>query len=217
MQRTADFFHDYQEEYSIEQEYIDQINQAFEEHRDAIIDKLPKLLNLREHDRHPNDQINLCHECLCPYLNNELITIGKRILCTYIKGQNEDPCYKEQWDEDNQLDDEGEEYLCYRNKDYRDRFEIYLDRNMQRLKESSLPYECERCEKPLERHQVCQVVRNVSCEECVKEWTIELYQKEKEARTLGDRPKPKRGGNQSRINRELKRKGKQINDSSRDD
>jgi hypothetical protein len=210
MQRTANFFHDYQEEYSIEQEYIDRINQAFEEHRDAIIEKLPRLLNLREHDRHSNDQINLCHECLCPYLNSELITIGKRILCTYIKGQNEDPCYKEQWDEDNQLDDEGEEYLYFRNKDYRDRFEIYLDRNMQRFKESSLPYECEHCEKPLDRHQVHQVVRNVSCGECVKEWTIELYWKEKEAGTLRDRPKPKKGGNQSRIRRELKRKEKQL-------
>ena len=88
---------------------------------------------------------------------------------------------------------------------------------MQRLKETSLPYECERCEKPLERHQVRQVVRNVSCEECVKEWTIELYKKEKEAKTLENRPKPKRGGNQSRIRRELKRKEKQLNDSSRDD
>nr|CAG8469934.1 4875_t:CDS:1 [Entrophospora candida] len=48
MERTADFFNDYQEEYSIEQEYIDQMNQAFWNHRDAIIDKLPTLLRLKE-------------------------------------------------------------------------------------------------------------------------------------------------------------------------
>ncbi|CAH1769499.1 5543_t:CDS:1, partial [Entrophospora sp. SA101] len=143
IERTADFFHDYQE-YSIEQEYIDRMNQAFHDHREAIVEKLPKLLNLRKHHRHQNDQINLCHSCLCPYLNSELITIGKRILWTYIKGQNENPCYKEQWDEDNKENnqpDEIDEYLHRRNKDYQERFLVYLDRNMQRLKETSLPYE----------------------------------------------------------------------------
>lgn len=87
---------------------------------------------------------------------------------------------------------------------------------MQRLKETSLPYECERCEKPLDRPQVHQVVRNVSCGECVKDWARTLYQKEKETGTLGDKPKPKRGGTGARIRRDLKRKGKQS-DSSRDD
>ncbi|CAH1770530.1 7767_t:CDS:2, partial [Entrophospora sp. SA101] len=101
MKRTADFFHNYQEEYSIKQEYIDQMNQAFHDHREVIVEKLPKLLDLRRHHRHQNNQINLCHSCLCPYLNSELISIGKRILCTYIEGQNENPCYKEQWDNDN--------------------------------------------------------------------------------------------------------------------
>ncbi|CAH1768058.1 2692_t:CDS:2 [Entrophospora sp. SA101] len=199
-------------------EYIDRMNQAFHDHREAIVEKLPKLLDLRKHHRHQSDQINLCHSCLCPYLNSELITIGKRILCTYIKGQNENPCYKEQWDEDNKENNQPEEideYLCHRNKDYQDRFLVYLDRNMQWLKETSLPYECEFCEKPLDRPQVHQVVRNVSCGECVKEWAKELYQKEKEAGTLGDKPKPMKGGNQARIRRPEEKR--EANDSSRDD
>ncbi|CAH1766004.1 8016_t:CDS:2, partial [Entrophospora sp. SA101] len=73
---------------------------------------------------------------------------------------------QEQWDDDkdkeNTQPDEVDEYLYCHNKDYQDRFEIYLDGNMKQLKEISLSYECELCEKHLDRRQVHQVVKSVS-------------------------------------------------------
>jgi hypothetical protein len=207
MERTANFFEDFREEYDIEQNYIDQLNQAFENNRDAIIDKLPTLLDLRKHPSHKHGKINLCHGCIMPYDNGNLITIGGRILCKFVEGTNEEPCYQEE-EKDNP--DDIREYLERRNREFQDRFKTYLDKNMKRLKNHSEPYECERCEKSLNISQVQQVIRNVSCEDCVEEWAAQLYEQEKAKGTLEDGTKPKSGGQGARERREQRRKGKKA-------
>jgi hypothetical protein len=215
MDRVANFFEDFREEYDIEQNYIDQLNQAFEDNRDAIIDKLPTLLDLRKHPSHKHGKINLCHGCIMPYDNGNLITIEGRILCKFVEGTNEEPCYQ---GEEKDNPDDIREYLNQRNQEFKDRFKIYLNKNMERLKNHSEPYECERCEKPLTISQVQQVIRNISCEKCVGDWAEQLYEQEKIKGTLEEKPKPKSGGQGSRKRREERRKGKQKeDDSARDD
>ena len=115
-----------------------------------------------------------------------------------------------------------EEYLKNRNMDYQERFIQYLNKNKERVNNHQQPYECERCEQSLTRPQVQQVVRNISCNNCAKNWAKELYQQEKKNGTLNEKPKQQSGGARSRERRNQRRnqdkKGKQpMKDSSGDD
>jgi len=215
--RTETFFRDYEDEYPTEQAYIEELNRSFIENREAIIERIPKILDLRKHQQHNHGTINLCHGCIWPYDNSDLIVVGNKFLCKYIKNQNEDPCYKGEKDQPKIPENtkEVKEYLTRRNWEYQDRFILYLNKNKERVNNKEKPYECERCEKQLTRPQVQQVVRNVSCEDCVHDWSKQLFEQEKERGTLNHKPKVKTGGHGARERREEKRKGKQIaNDSS---
>ena len=208
--RTADFFVNYQEDHPTDQAYIDELNRAFIENREAIIEKIPKILDLSKHPQHKKDYINLCHGCIMPYDDIDLITIGNKFLCKYIQGRNEEPCYKEKGKDKETVDPEVEKYLNRRNEEFQGRFILYLNKNKQRVNDTTHPYECERCENHLIRSQVQQVVRNISCGNCAKAWAEELYQQEKENGTLNEKTKQKTGGQGSRTKREENRRGKPL-------
>nr|CAG8669964.1 1475_t:CDS:1 [Entrophospora candida] len=198
----------YLQENEEDEEYIRTLNQAYVENREAIMEKLPKLLNLKEHPRHTTDKINLCHECLLPFNEEDLATVGKKLLCKFIKVQNEEPCYKDLEEEARQKI--VEDYLKRRNKEYSKKFIIYLNKNKEKTKNAWMPYTCEKCETPVTLSQVRQVVKRVSCEKCYLDWGEQLYEKEKENGTLEERRKLQTGGSGARLRRDQRRQGRQL-------
>jgi hypothetical protein len=78
-----------------EQEYINALNDSFDENREIILERLSKKVDLTQTDpiRFGKGAINLCHECLCPYNQDELAMEGIRLLCTR-ENPGEESCHK---------------------------------------------------------------------------------------------------------------------------
>jgi hypothetical protein len=96
------------------QEYIDALNNSFEDNREVILKRLSNMVDLTQSDpiRFGHGGINLCHECLMPYQTDELIKEDLRLLCkekgpdgkscheTYLEAQRNKPSTsKSAWDE----------------------------------------------------------------------------------------------------------------------
>jgi hypothetical protein len=96
------------------QEYIDALNNSFEDNREVILKRLSNMVDLTQSDpiRFGHGGINLCHECLMPYKTEELIKEDLRLLCkekgpdgkscheTYLEAQRNEPSTsKSAWDE----------------------------------------------------------------------------------------------------------------------
>jgi hypothetical protein len=77
------------------QNYIDALNNSFEENREAILERLSHKVDLTQSDpiRFGHGGINLCHECLMPYETKELEKEGIRLLCKE-KGPNGKTCHE---------------------------------------------------------------------------------------------------------------------------
>lgn len=192
-------------------QYMDELNEAFHTNREAIINKLPRLLNLKEHPEHTHGNINLCHECLLPFNDEDLITAGNRLLCKFVEGRNEEPCYKGlEEDKESIKLEEVIKYIRRRSEEYSNKFIIYLNKNKEKTNNAWKPYTCERCKKLIAQADVRQVVKNVSCLECSLEWGKELYIQEKESGTLEKDIKIQSGGSGSRARRNERRKERQL-------
>ncbi|MDW3631562.1 MAG: hypothetical protein QOK71_09000 [Nitrososphaeraceae archaeon] len=65
------------------QEYINALNNSFEENREAILERFSHVVDLTQSDpiRFGAGGINLCHECLMPYKMEDLAKEGIRLLC----------------------------------------------------------------------------------------------------------------------------------------
>ena len=97
MQRTTAYFYEnYNRDEPEGLAYLDEMNEAFILNRDEIINGIQRILDLSAHKSHKGQSINLCHDCWMVYDNEDLITIGKKVLCKFIKGRNENPCHKEE-------------------------------------------------------------------------------------------------------------------------
>jgi hypothetical protein len=208
-----------------DQAHIEEINRAIAANEEVNLERIPKILDLKRYKKHCTQKINFCHGCLYVYDDEDLMAVGKQLLCKYIKERNEDPCYKEEIleeDKENISPNDVQEYLDRRNMEYQKKFILCLAKNKEKTNNAWQPYKCERCTKLITRNLVKQVLNNVSCEACCSEWALQLYEKEKVEGTFDEKKHFKRQGAGHVLRRREKRasiKGKEKaqDDSSGDD
>ena len=83
----------YLQDNQVEEDYIRNLNESFEANREAAIAKLPTMLDLTADHRLKLVKFNLCHHCLMPYHNDDLVlTNNKNYLCIKTE-MNQHPCY----------------------------------------------------------------------------------------------------------------------------